>query len=68
LPKSMAITVSPFLAKIALRFNPFRKLLVVCKGYNEDYENFTELVWKDDKDLDFCDKKTYPQFQLWFMR
>jgi len=61
----MAINISSFLAKIILRLNPFKKVLVVCKGYSEDYENFTELVWEDDKDLDFYDKETYPQFQLW---
>jgi hypothetical protein len=63
----MEITVSPFLAKIILWLNPFRRLFVVCKGYNEDYKNFTELVWEDDKYLDFHDRKTYPQFQLWIM-
>lgn len=63
----MEITISPFLAKIILRFNPFRRILVMCRGYNEDFENFTELVWEDDKDLDFYDKETYPQFQLWLM-
>ncbi len=63
----MAITINPFLAKIVLRFNPFRRILVMCKGYSEDYDNFTELVWKDDNDLDFYDKETYPQFQLWIM-
>lgn len=62
----MAIKISPFWAKIILRLNPFKKLIVVCRGYNEDYENFTELVWKDDKDLDFYDKESYPEFQLWF--
>lgn len=63
----METTISPFLAKIILRFNPFGKLIVVCKGYNEDYENFTELVWEDDKYLDFNDQKSYPQFQLWYI-
>lgn len=63
----MEITINPFLAKIFLRLNPFKKILVVCKGYNEDYENFTELDWEEDKDLDFNDKKTYPQFQLWIV-
>jgi len=63
----MSINISPILAKIILRFNPFKKLLVVCKGYNEDYDNFTELVWEDDKDLDYYDKETYPQFQLWII-
>ena len=63
----MEITISPFLAKILLRFNPFRRILIMCKGYNEDYVNFTELVWEDDKHLDFYDKESYPKFQLWFL-
>jgi len=67
LHKSRSITINPFLARIILQFNPFRQIFVMCKGYNEDYDNFTELVWEDDKDLDFFDKETYPQFQLWFL-
>ena len=66
----MAITLHPFLAKIILKIIPYRfshRLMVVCRGYNEDYENFTELVWRDDKDLDFYDKKSYPEFQLWLV-
>jgi len=63
----MEITISPLLAKIFLRLNRFRNVLIMCKGYNEDYKNFTELVWKDDKDLDFHDRKTYPEFQLWII-
>jgi hypothetical protein len=51
------------LAKIILRFNPFRRIKVMCLGYNEDCENYTELVWKDDKELDF---KEYGGFQLWY--
>src|SRR3989344_4143445 len=46
-------TLTPFRAKIIRRFNPFRRVLVMCKGYSEDYENFTELVCGDDKNLDF---------------
>lgn len=61
----MEITISSYLAKVFLRFNPFKNILVMCKGYSDDYENFTELVWEDDKDLDFYDSKTYPEFQLW---
>lgn len=60
-----AINLSPFLAKIILRINPLRKVLVMCRGYSEDLENFTELVWEDDKYLEFYDAETYPQFQLW---
>ncbi|OHB20983.1 MAG: hypothetical protein A2666_00530 [Parcubacteria group bacterium RIFCSPHIGHO2_01_FULL_47_10b] len=61
----MEIPITPFLAKLILCLNPFHRMLVMCKGYNEDYENFTELVWQDDKNLDFYDKVTYPEFQLW---
>lgn len=63
----MAINLSPKLAKIILRLNPVVRLRVMCRGYSEDLENFTELVWEDDKYLDFNDKETYPQFQLWFV-
>lgn len=63
----MEKTISPLLAKLILRFNPFNRLLVMCKGYNNDYENYTELVWHDDKDLDFFNQETYPQFQIWFI-
>ena len=62
---SMEFTIHPILAKLILRFNPFHRILVVCLGYNGDYEEFTELVWADDKDLDFTDRETYPEFQLW---
>jgi hypothetical protein len=61
----MEINISPFLAKLILRFNLFPNWMVMCRGYSEDLENFTELVWEDDKDLDFYDRETYPQFQLW---
>jgi len=63
----MFIGLPPKLAKIVLRFNPFVRLKVMCRGYSEDLENFTELVWQDDKYLDFEDKETYPQFQLWYV-
>ena len=63
----MQININPFWAKTILRINPFRKLLVMCKGYNDDYDNFTELVWRDDKDLCFYDREDYPQFQLWLI-
>ena len=63
----MEIPLSPFFAKLILRFNPFSRVFVMCKGYSEDYENFTELVWGDDKNLDFYDRETYPAFQLWML-
>ncbi len=63
---NIAINLTPLVAKIILFINPFARIQVMCRGYNEDLANFTELVWGDDKDLDFMDKKTYPQFQLWY--
>ena len=64
----MEISLSPFFAKLVLSIIPYRlshRVLIVCLGYNEDYDNFTELVWKDDRKLDFYDKQTYSKFQLW---
>lgn len=66
----MEINLSPFMAKLVLRTTSFLnrlshcRFLVMCRGYSEDLENFTELVWADDKGLDFKDSETYPQFQL----
>ena len=37
---------------------------VVCLGYGEDYDNYTGLVWADDKDLPVYDKE-YTNFQVW---
>ena len=63
----MEISLSPFFAKLILQLNPFGKVLVMCKGYSEDYDNFTELVWHDDKNLDFHNKDSYSVFQLWLI-
>lgn len=57
--KNFAIRLSPFWAKIILRVNSFARLKDMCRGYSEDLENFTELVWEDVKKLSFCDRKTY---------
>lgn len=61
----MGLPISPFLAELILRLNPFGRVMVMCRGYNEDLENFTELVWEDDKHLEFYNRETYPEFQLW---
>lgn len=63
----MYIVLTPKLAKIILFINCFTRLKVMCCGYNEDKINFTELVWIDDKDLNFKDRRTYPKFQLWYV-
>ena len=45
----MELKLSPYLAKFVLRLNPFDRFKVMCRGYGKDFENFTELVWEDDK-------------------
>ena len=63
---NMAIRIPAFLARFTLWVQRYtRAYLVMCRGYNEDDANFTELVWEDDKDLDFCDRQNYPEFQIW---
>ncbi len=61
----MEIRISPFFAKFILRLNRSNRVLVMCRGYDNDDENFTELVWEDDKDLDFNDKVDYLEYHLW---
>ena len=39
--------------------------IVVCKGYDEDYDNYTGLYWDEDKYIDFKDDEQYSDFQLW---
>ena len=60
------VTVSPDIAKHVLQYNTSHNLLVMCRGYNEDDSHLTELVWEDDKDLDFHNKIDYSEFQLWW--
>jgi hypothetical protein len=40
-------------------------MLLVCKGYGEDYELFTELYWDEDKELDFNNDTQYQDFRIW---
>lgn len=64
--KTFAINLHPLIAKFILWANPFtRDVLVMCKGYNDDDANFTELVWADDRNLNFFNSVDYPEFQLW---
>ncbi|MGX7687433.1 hypothetical protein ACWA1C_09740 [Flectobacillus roseus] len=43
----------------------FKKVLLVCKGYGEDYELFTELTWEDDRDLNLKNDTQYEDFRIW---
>jgi len=36
------------------------KVCVVCRGYNEDSENYTGIYWGDEIDID-----DYMDYQLW---
>jgi len=55
--------VKPFL--FITKFLNDNYFIVVCKGYNEDYENFTGLYWNEDKDMDYSDE-IYSDYQIWF--
>lgn len=62
----MGIQISRYLARTALWLTQFISgYIVVCRGYNEDDINFTELVWEDDCSLEFSDDFSYPEFQIW---
>lgn len=66
--KSVELPIPRTLAHILLRINRSNRILIMCRGYNEDYDNLTELVWEDDRMLDFQDRDSYPEFQLWIRR
>ncbi len=36
--------------------------VLVCMGYDDDWENYTGLYWEEDKNNDFTD---YENFQVW---
>ena len=61
----LGVRIPAAMAQIVLRLNPFARVLVMCRGYSDDDVNFTELVWADDRHLDFFDQDAYPEFQLW---
>ncbi len=58
------IPLTPQQARAVLRHSTSPAITVMCRGYNEDTEQFTELVWPEDADLDF-NQASYPEFQLW---
>ncbi len=64
-PEVIEIPLTPQQARAILKHNTSPAITVMCRGYNEDTEQFTELVWADDADLDFEDRVSYPEFQLW---
>ena len=36
--------------------------MVVCKGYDNDYDYYTGLYWNEDKDLEI---KCFEDYQIW---
>lgn len=50
-----------FLAQIF----PENKVLVMCKGYGDDHELYTQLSWDEDNNLDFATDNQYYDFELW---
>ena len=64
----MEISINKFVVRFLLflsQFFPENKFLVVCKGYGEDYELFTQLNWDEDKEFDFIKDTQYCNYQLW---
>jgi hypothetical protein len=57
------ISISRQVAKAFLQGDMEDGFIVVCRGY-DGYDGFTELVYPDDKDLDF-DDESYYDFELW---
>lgn len=63
------ISINRHLAKVILYLTKNindNKIVLVCKGYDEDDDNYTGLYWPDDKDLDFSSDETYFDFQIWY--
>ncbi len=64
----LTLQLTPVLARAILKCNTSPDILVMCRGYNDEADQFTELVWRDDADLEFEDQASYPEFQLWVRR
>jgi len=63
-----SININKRIAKPILYLSKFfndNYFILVCKGYNEDDDNYTGLYWDEDKDLYFLDK-CYTDYQIWF--
>lgn len=59
------IYIPKILIKVILWFTQFfndNKLVLVCKGYGDDWDYYTGLYWNEDKNADF---NGYEDFQLW---
>ena len=66
----MKVNIPRILVKGVLIFTKYfddNKMVLVCKGYNDDYVNYTGLYWDEDRDMDVRDGE-YEDFQLWIRR
>lgn len=62
---NLTLSIPKFLVKFVLwlsRFFSDNNFVLVCKGYDGDWKNYTGLYWDDDSDNDFGD---YEDFQIW---
>ena len=66
----MSIKIPKIIVKGVLFFTKYfndNKMVLVCKGYDGDYVNYTGLYWDEDRDMDAGDEE-YEDFQLWIRR
>ena len=66
--RSYSIRVPRLLSEITLWLTSLladNHVVLVCKGYNDDYDLYTGLDWGEDRNLDLANDKSYEDFQLW---
>ena len=61
----MELRIPEFIVKLVLwvtQHVPEKFFIVVCKGYGDDWDDYTGLNWNEDKDNDL---NTYKDFRIW---
>lgn len=59
------ISIKQFMVKPVLWLTKFfndNKVVLVCKGYDEDWDFYTGLYWGEDKDCVFSE---YDDYRIW---
>ena len=62
---NLTLKIPAFSVKSFLWLSHFfsdNNFVVVCKGYDDDYDYYTGLYWNEDKDLEI---KCYDDYQIW---
>lgn len=62
---NLTFKIPEFSVKLFLWLSHFfsdNNFVVVCKGYDNDYDYYTGLYWNEDKDLEI---KCYKDYQIW---